>query len=274
VRNNCFLTFIILFLITPSFGQVKVSWTTTIEGHGSFSSPRTTDLNGDGVEDIVIGVGKNPFVALDTAVMALDGKSGSILWVAPARDQVFGSPAFLDITGDGVEDVFINGRSGVLKALNGKDGSLLWEFLPGLKAMDARGEGWFNFYNPQFVEDVDNDGIKDIVISNGGDVLVPAYDPNRPNGKLAVISGLTGKLLAEAKVPDGKETYMSVVTFPSEDLKNPYVIFGTGGETISGGLYITTLNDVLKGDLSKSTRIADGRKKGFIAPPNSCGYYS
>ena len=264
-----FYTFCIFFVffIYQSFGQVKVSWTTTVDGLGSFSSPRVTDLNGDGVKDVVLGVGKNPFVPLDTAVIAFNGKSGAILWTAPARDQIFGSPSFLDITGDGVDDVFINGRSAVLIALDGKNGKLLWEFLPGLKAMEARGKGWYNFYNPQFINDVDNDGIKDILISSGGDVLVPANDPKRPTGKLVVISSKSGKVLGQAKVPDGKETYLSLLTYSTGDNKNPNVVYGTGGETISGSLYITTLNDILKGDLSNSIRIAKSATKGFIAPP-------
>lgn len=236
-------------------------------GLGSFSSPRVADFNGDGVKDVVVGVGKNPFVPLDTAVIAFNGKSGAILWVAPARDQIFGSPSLLDITGDGVEDVFISGRSAVLLALNGKNGKIIWEFLPGLKAMEARETGWYNFYNPQFVRDVDNDGIKDILISSGGDVLVPAFDLKRPIGKLVVISSRSGKVLAEAKVPDGKETYLSLVTYSSGDLMNPNVVYGTGGESIPGSLYITTLNDILKEDLSGSIRIATSSTKGFIAPP-------
>ena len=261
------LTIFFSLLICQGFSQVKIVWSTTIDGKGSFSSPRVSDLNGDGVKDIVFGAGRNPFIALDSAVIALDGKTGAILWVAPSNDQMFGSPSFMDISGDGVEDIFINGRSGILKVLDGKNGRLIWEFLPGYSPQEARDEGWYNFYNPQFVEDVDNDGVKDILISSGGDVLVAANNPDRPIGLLVVISGKHGKLIAKAEVPDGKETYLSVVTYSIGDNNNPNIIYGTGGETISGSLYITTLNDVLKGDLSNSTRIAHGGTKGFIAPP-------
>ena len=73
--------------------------------------------------------------------------------------------------------------------------------------------------------------------------------------------------IAEAEVPDGKETYLSVVTYSSGDNMNPNVVYGTGGESIAGSLYITTLNDIMKGDLSNSIQIARSSTKGFIAPP-------
>ena len=264
-----YLFVITLFLLynPQGYSQVKVRWSTVIEGKGSFSSPRVSDLNKDGVKDIIIGAGRNPFVPLDSAIIALDGKTGSILWHASSQDQMFGSASLMDITGDGVEDVFINGRTGNLKALNGRNGNIIWEFLPGYDPMKAREAGWYNFYNPQFVEDVDADGVKDIVISSGGDVLVAPYNKNRPIGLLAVISGKTGKLIAKANMPDGGETYTSVVVYDSGVPKDPNIIFGTGGETIRGSLYITKLSDILKGDISNSQRIADGRLKGFIAPP-------
>jgi len=57
---------------------------------------------------------------IDSAIIALKGKNGEILWMVPADDQIFGSASLMDITGDGVVDVFIGGRSAELQAINGK----------------------------------------------------------------------------------------------------------------------------------------------------------
>ncbi|NND33033.1 MAG: hypothetical protein HKN76_10615, partial [Saprospiraceae bacterium] len=79
--------------------------------------------------DIILGAGREEFVACDSAVIAIDGRSGRLLWHVAARDQLFGSAALLDLNGDAIEDVVIGGRSAELKAISGSTGELLWEFL-------------------------------------------------------------------------------------------------------------------------------------------------
>src|SRR4030095_10443740 len=105
-----------------------VIWNKNFPVIGSQSSPRTTDLNNDGVLDIIIGAGKNEFQQTDMGVLALDGRTGNILWKQQAIDQVFGSASFCDINGDHVKDIFIGGRSPQLKAIDGKSGALIWDY--------------------------------------------------------------------------------------------------------------------------------------------------
>ena len=230
---------------------------------GTFSSPRVTDLNGDGVGDIVVGAGREEFVACDSAVFALDGATGKMLWHVPAVDQVFGSPVFLDINADGVVDPIIHGRSAVLLAIDGKKGNVLWRF----NKKQAKGR-WFNFYQPQFVKDQNGDGLPDLLISNGGNVRAEPYNASeRFAGYLAVISSRDGGLIAKAAMPDNKETYMSVCAFPFADSTDYHIVFGTGGETIGGNLFLTTLSAVLTGDLSNAMLLETSADKGFIAPP-------
>lgn len=241
------------------------SWNTLIRDVGTFSSPRATDLNKDGIKDIVIGAGKLEFQYSDSAVIALSGADGTVLWVVPGRDQLFGSPSFLDITKDGIPEVFIGGRSAEFMAINGSTGEILWEFLPEGDSVDFVELKTYNFYNPQFIEDVDEDGVKDILVANGGYVKALPNDPNRPPGKLMILSSKTGELISEAYMPDGKETYMSALV--TELNGGMMVIFGSGGERISGNLYITSLEDLLQGDLRRAKILAKGGDKGFIAPP-------
>lgn len=238
------------------------TWNIKLKGVGIFSSPRVTDLNQDGVADIVIGVGREEFMACDSAVIALDGKDGRMLWKVPSSDHMFTSAMFKDITGDGVEDVIIAGRSSELHAIDGTDGKLIWKF-----NKKQGGIKWFNFYNGQFITDQDSDGVEDLVIPNGGNVLIaPFVTKGRMPGNIVVISSKTGKLLAKAQVPDKKETYMSVVAKLRPD--NDYdILFGTGGETIGGSLYLTRLSDVMKGDISKAILLDRSESKGYIAPP-------
>ena len=262
--SKLFTCLIILSLSAPPllFSQ---SWTKTLEGIGTFSSARISDLNQDGVGDIILGAGRAEFQRCDSAVFALDGATGKMLWKVSAHDQMFGSANLKDINGDGVDDVFINGRSAELKAISGKDGKLIWEFYTPQEGEKAADAGWYNFYNPQFIPDQNGDDIEELLVSNGGNVLAEPYDPNRPAGQLLVIDPTNGKLLAKAMMPDGKEIYMSVAVRLSDH--DPMVVFGTGGETIGGNLFVVNLSAVMGEDLSGARKLATSENKGFIAPP-------
>ncbi len=67
-----------------------------------------------------------------------------------------------------------------------------------------------------------------------------------------MISCKTGKILSQATVPDNRETYLSVICWDST------VLFGTGGESIGGHLYRTSLNDIIRSDISNAKIIATG----------------
>lgn len=243
------------------------SWSLRLDDIGTFSSPRCTDLNGDGVQDVIIGAGREEFVSSDSAVMAIDGATGNLLWKVSARDQIFGSAALVDINGDFIDDVIIGGRSAELKAINGANGKIIWEFFRSKNTDAPRNAGWYNFYNPQLIGDVNDDQISDLLVSNGGDVKAEPYDPNRPAGHLLILSGKTGEILARADMPDGKEIYMSVICFKPAPHLPAKIIFGTGGETLAGNLFAADLDDLLKNDLSRSVKLASSESKGFIAPP-------
>ncbi len=248
-------------------GFQPVAWSTYLPDLGTFSSPRLADLNRDGVLDVVLGAGREEFTRCDTAVLALDGRDGKILWHVHARDQIFGTASFLDITGDSISDVIIGGRSAELMAINGTTGGIIWRFLPNDHVASIRELGWYNFYQPQIIPDINGDTYPELLIANGGDVLAEPYDTNRAAGHLAIISSLDGSVIKKAVMPDSNEIYISIIATDLNDNGQYDVIYGTGGETTPGHLYRTTLDKVLMGDLTSSTILADGLAKGFIAPP-------
>ncbi len=248
--------------------QLQPSWSKVFGGLGTFSSPHVADLNGDGVKDIVIGCGREEFEKTDTAVIAIDGKTSDILWVVGARDQMFGSVTFFDVNRDGGLDVLIPGRSAELKAIDGKTGKVIWEFTKEPFPPRLRQLGFYNFYNPQIIEDQNGDGIEDILVANGGDVTKKADEHDRPPGQLFILDSQDGSIISRALMPDGKEIYCSaVVTKMNKKDKDYTVIFGTGGETISGSLYRVSLSEVKSNDIGNAIPIATSEVKGFIAPP-------
>lgn len=262
------LVLLAVFLLGSCQTPENRPWQTTLPGVTSQSSPRATDLTGDGTADVVLGAGGPEWSPTEAGVVALDGADGHLLWHRPARNQVVGSALFQDITGDGTPDVFIGGRSAELQAIDGKSGALLWKFFKTTERDGARKAGWFNFFNGQWTPDADGDGFRDLLITNGGDAMAPPGMPRRPTGRVMLLSAKTGKILQSAWVPDRRETYCSPLLTDFGRKNGPlFVVFGTGGETLPGHLYVAPFSDLQIGNLTHAVAIDSGKRKGFVAPP-------
>jgi outer membrane protein assembly factor BamB len=246
----------------------ELVWDQNFPRIGSQSSPRATDLNGDGVLDIVMGAGQNEYQHSKQGILALDGKTGGLLWQQEAEDQVYGTPVLYDITGDGVDDVFIGGRSPYFKALNGKNGNLIWQFQYAYDNDPVLRHAKFNFNTCVLVPDQNNDGYRDLLTVNGGNSKAAPYSlEGRFPGVMILFDSKTGNILAADTMPDGGESYMSPLCFSAKEGDEPVIIFGTGGETISGHLYRAKLSDLMTRQLSKATIVASESGHGFIAAP-------
>ena len=259
---------LILFLcIIPGLpGQsLDIRWQTSVPAVSAFSSPRVADLNGDGIQDVVVGAGieGSPSPA---GIFAFDGANGSRLWQRYARDQMYGSPIFQDITGDSIPEVFMSGRDAQLYALDGTTGFQVWEFWSDLQG-SALDSGWYNFYLPQWIPDQNSDGFQDLLITNGGD---PRLGPNiqeRPAGYLMVISAADGSILQVDSMPDGQETYHSPLVADLLQNGDLQVFFGSGGETVGGRYWQVALDDFMTDGLTNARALLFDQEEGYIAVP-------
>ena len=138
---------VFLFFFFQSFGIYSQAnnWVSFIDSIPTLSSPRARDLNQDGVKDIIYGGGTDG-IASNNGIIAINGANGSLLWKRPSRNEVFGSAIFMDITNDGISDVFISGRQAQLLAINGATGALIWDYFP--YNVNPGDSGLYNFYNP------------------------------------------------------------------------------------------------------------------------------
>lgn len=246
----------------------ELIWDKNFPRIGSQSSPRAADLNKDGVLDIILGAGQNEYQASAQGVIALDGRTGDLLWEAASEDQVYGCATLYDITGDGVDDVFIGGRSPHFKALNGVNGKVIWEYTYRDQQDPILGNARFNFNNSILVPDQNADGLQDLLTVNGGNSKAAPYSTeDRFPGVLILFDSKTGGILAADTMPDGRESYMSPLCFLQKDGNDPTIIFGTGGETISGNLYAVPLRHLLEKNIAAATLLASEKGHGFIAPP-------
>jgi outer membrane protein assembly factor BamB len=95
------------------------------------------DLNGDLVDDVIAGEYSSDYYGYPQSVIAIDGTDGDTLWTYLCQDGIR-SMAVGDINGDEVADVVAgasyngsNTPDGYVHAINGVDGTSLWQFYVG-----------------------------------------------------------------------------------------------------------------------------------------------
>lgn len=231
-----------------------ITWVSSCPTINPGASVALRDINGDGQLDSI--------VALANHVIALNGATGNPLWTSTEEISAVTVPWISDLNADGVDDVVIGGRGlpnsdRPLVALNGRDGLLLWR-------IERTSPSWQNFYTPQSVGDVDNDGILDVVVTTGGDHIRQAYDHPDVPGRIVVVSGRTGSVLGLASVPATQEVYSSPVVVPSRHGAD--VLFGGGGEYFKGSLWRVSVSYLLGRDGAGFEKVLSPNGGSYIAP--------
>ena len=201
------------------------------------SSIQISDMNRDGVPDVITA---QAYSQCGVKVIAMDGNSGDTIWEEEVKFEAFAIRCELDVNRDGVDDCILTGRFGGFAALDGANGSILWEVDKSI--VYPR----YNFYFPLIVKDMNADGVEELINIHGGDQMYNAEETNRSPASLVVVSGATGQSLMDPiQLPDGHESYMSPVLFQMNG-KFDLVLFGTGGETIPGSLWAISMSTIRK----------------------------
>jgi outer membrane protein assembly factor BamB len=238
------------------------------------SSPAFVDLDGDGIRDIVFGTGVDrtrpagrhlQFTgepAVSGEVVAVSGATNRVLWKVPNPRDAFTTPRFALLNKDKVPDVVMGGREGVLTAYDGTNGNVLWRVL-GEDVVKTPFP--YYFLTPAFIDDVNGDGVEDLVDTYGGNDTRMPKEPRGP-GNLMVISGADGKIIAVRAMSDSTESYASPVVYRRRD-GTAWVVFGTGGESLGGAEYRAPVSSLVDGTFAKRVeRLIPPGTKGAIAP--------
>ncbi|PSN30859.1 hypothetical protein C0J52_21219 [Blattella germanica] len=177
-------------------------WITSLPKLTVESAVRLNDVNGDGVMDVIIGHGtgadghdvpdyvcKLYFGGTSPCLgglIALDGRTGSSIWHHWTSHSVFTVDCGADITNDRTNDCLISGKGGVLQLVNGHDGSSIWQYIEQDEVTEPHEEPLVDIFAAQFVQDVDGDGLPDVLTSHTKDSNPGDTGQESPGGLYAV----------------------------------------------------------------------------------------
>ena len=186
------------------------------------SSPAVSDIDGDGNMEVVFGAGSTFTPSAHGGLYAID-TNGSLLWQFNTgdynsdgwRDGVYSTPALGDIDGDGKLEIIFGAWDAYVRALNGEDGSILWETF-------VRDSVW----SSPVLGDIDRDGYLDVAIG------VDAHDESAfgtPNGgSLHVFTGDGAEMAGFPQHVD-EVIYSSPALGDLDDDGWLDIVVGTGG---------------------------------------------
>jgi len=124
--------------------------------NGSYSSPATGDINGDGQQEVIIASG-------DELVLLCFSADGKELWQIKSENPISSSPVLADLDGDGKLEVLIGTNDKALWAVNGA-GQIVWKAPLEDTVEDSAAAA----------ADLDGDGSPEVIIGAGN--IVYCFD--------------------------------------------------------------------------------------------------
>lgn len=199
--------------------DVAVIWTTAAKAPMT-AGIEATDLDGDGVQDILTGTE----IADSVGMLALSGQSGAVLWHTTLAKGVGGSYVAAPVIAtdpDGSPLILAGGGFGDFVALDMR-GRILWTLRTANP--DSALSSAVMFHTPALARGADGSTTAIAIVHSG------TYGADRPPGALLLVDPATGRLNASLPVPAGAESYAAPVS------ADRHWLLGTGGETRPGGL--------------------------------------
>lgn len=165
-------------------------------------------------------------------VLALNGKTGEIIWTHWTAYAILSVDCRADLTDDEIKDCVISGRGGILQAIDGHDGSNIWD----VPFRDPSEQPIIlDISDARFVADMDGDGIGDVIVS-----YMQLYKTQESH--IFMISGKSGTIIRNIKlqslqIPDTEQLFIAPQIMVHPDGEVIFVL-ATTNQQDAGGLYI------------------------------------
>lgn len=176
-------------------------------------------------------------------VMALNGTNGEILWQHWTAFNVFSLSCPVDLNGDHREDCVVAGKGGLMIAINGDTGKLIWRLedkvpIPGSQTADST-EWKIDIYTVNVVRDLDGDDISDVVAVHVQENSAFRF------GHICVISGGSGRMLRSIPTPFREEVFVPLQIITDAD-GTEWLLVITGAQSTPGGIYVIRLISLMQ----------------------------
>lgn len=175
-------------------------------------------------------------------VLALNGKTGETIWTHWTAHAIFSIDCGVDLTNDEIKDCVISGRGGILQAINGRDGSNIWEIPIEETIASAQQQKILDVYDARFITDMNGDSISDVIASHA----MQSNDIRASN--ILVISGRNGNIIRNINLPDTEQLFIAPQIIVQSDGENIFVL-ATNSQQEAGGLYIVSQANIFYGNL-------------------------
>ncbi|KAG5682233.1 hypothetical protein PVAND_011598 [Polypedilum vanderplanki] len=260
---------------------VNIVWTKKFAKLNSEAAVRKADLDGDSIEDIIIGFGVDNEISFDGSnndipqctlpngqtdiceggIIAINGLNGEVLWKYWTSYAIFSLFCKFDINSDSINDCIVSGPGGLLYAIDGKQGKLLWE-LKRFNIQTSASEFDINsvdLYTINLMRDLDSDSIPDIISAHTDERF------GIREGHIQLISAKTGKIIRTIQSPYKEEIFVPIQIIQFKD-GTEYLLILTGGQNTAGGIYKIRL-DSFKNFQDDNDYITIHRSSsGFLVP--------
>uniref|UniRef100_A0A182SD26 FAM234A/B beta-propeller domain-containing protein n=1 Tax=Anopheles maculatus TaxID=74869 RepID=A0A182SD26_9DIPT len=171
-------------------------------------------------------------------LLALNGIDGETLWQRWTSFTIFSLKCNIDINSDGGNDCVAAGRGGLILALDGHNGRILWE-LKDYSDLESYAEISIDLYTINVVRDLNGDSISDLI-------AVHVEETQRAHGgHIKLISGATGTILRSIPTPYREEMFVPIQELTKADGSDAFLVV-TGGQNSPGGVYVLKQENLMK----------------------------
>ncbi len=163
------------------------------EGGWVYAMNRIPDVNGDGVDDVLAGIGGHDAGTQGPRCMyCFDGVTGDSIWFYGIQDAVGDVTYIDDVNGDGVADALCGawGNNNVQRVycVNGASGVMLWSYYAGADIQTI-----------VTIPDINGDDKDDVVIGTWGGEIICLSGADGDSLWSTIVGGLVVKI---ARIPD------------------------------------------------------------------------